>query len=657
MYTPKTTPEISLPSDISKKVKITYDRLMPKLSKSEAGGGKKADIFFNRLETHFERLFKTMYQLYGNQYDFYFHLEDLIHKMAKIYADRAQRLKKRDLKKEQNQEWFLSEKMIGAICYVDLYAGNLMALQKKIPYFKELGITYLHLMPFFDCPEGENDGGYAVSSYREVRSDLGTMSDLEHLSELFHQNDINLVVDFINNHTSDEFIWAKEALNGNEAWMEHYYMFPDRQLPDQYDKSLREIFPDVRRGNFTYRNEIDRWVWTTFHNYQWDLNYKNPAVFNAIAEELLILANRGVDVLRMDAVAFTWKKMGTDCENLPEAHFLLQALNAVSSIVCPGLLLKSEAIVHPDEVNRYIHKDECQISYNPLLMALSWESLATRETKLLIESMKHRFQISDQCSWVNYVRCHDDIGWTFSDEDANKLGINAYEHRRFLNQFYSGEFPGSFAKGVPFQHNPDTGDMRICGSSASLTGLEKGLEENFEIDVELSVKRIKLMYSIAYSIGGIPLLYLGDEWGVLNDYRYKNNPEKSSDSRWVQRPDLRDGKKSDLVNKNVAEELTPFFKKIASLRNSEPLFGNAQTSFPEPVDPHLFTFIRKNGPNRILIIANFSEFERNVDVSWISDQLQSVHFSDLLTGEKRTEKTTQAIEPYQVLWLKDGIGN
>jgi amylosucrase len=652
MYTPKTTPEIPLPSDISKRAQTSFERIVPDIDRKIAGTKKEADIFFNRLEENFESIFSAFYHLYGNRYDFYYHIEDLIIRMASTYAKRKKRLKKRDLDKEKDPLWFKSEKMIGGICYVDLYAGDLKKLQKKVPYFKELGLTFIHLMPFFKCPPEESDGGYAVSSYRDVRRDLGTMEDLEELTEKFHKNGINLIADFINNHTSDEFIWAKKALQGKKEFMEHYYMFPDREMPDLYDSSTREIFPDVRRGNFTYRPEIDHWVWTTFHNYQWDLNYKNPVVFNSISEELLLLANRGIDVLRMDAVAFTWKKAGTDCENLPEAHFILQALNAISRVVCPGLLLKSEAIVHPDEVNRYIREDECQISYNPLLMALSWESLATRETKLLTHSMKNRFPIGENCAWVNYVRCHDDIGWTFSDEDAAQLGMNGYDHRKFLNQFYSGEFPGSFAKGVPFQYNQDTGDMRICGSAASLTGLEKGLEENFDLEIELSIKRIKLIYSIAYSIGGIPLLYLGDEWGVLNDYSYLESPGKSYDSRWVQRPDLRKGLKSKLVKTRVATLLTDYFKKIAVIRASEPAFGNTGTRFPDSIDPHLFTFIRGNGTEKLLVIANFSEHERSVAAGWITDKLHSVYYKDLLTGNSRGEGSELMIKPYQILWLK-----
>ena len=273
-----------------------------------------------------------------------------------------------------------------------------------------------------------------------------------------------------------------------------------------------------------------------FHKYQWDLNYANPAVFNRMAEEMLFLANQGVEVIRLDAVAFIWKQIGTSCENLPQAHTLIRAFNAAARISAPTLLFKSEAIVHPDDVVKYIDPAECQLSYNPLLMALLWNSLATRKVDLLAQALATRFKIHPQTSWVNYVRCHDDIGWTFSDEDASLLGINGSDHRRFLNEFYRGRFPGSFARGLPFQENPTTGDCRISGSCASLAGLEKALSEEGPNEVELAIRRILLLHGMILTIGGIPLIYLGDEVGTLNNYTYRDDPHKTRDSRWVHRP-------------------------------------------------------------------------------------------------------------------------
>jgi amylosucrase len=492
--------------------------------------------FSQRLDRHFGRLFDILVQVYGQQYDFFYHLESLLHLLVQSWIQRPDELKELDRQREAQPDWFQSNQMLGGVCYVDLFAENLNGICERIPYFKELGLTYLHLMPLFLAPEGENDGGYAISSYRDVNPALGTMDQLSDLAAALRQEGISLVVDFVFNHTSHEHEWALKARAGSPDFQDFYRMYPDREIPDAYERTLREIFPDEHPGAFTYFPDIDRWVWTTFHSYQWDLNYANPEVFNRMAGELLFLANAGIEVIRLDAVAFIWKQLGTACENLPEAHMLIQAFNAVTRIAAPAMVFKSEAIVHPDEVVRYIHPDECQLSYNPLLMALLWNTLATRDVSLLQDAMLNRFKIDPHCAWVNYVRCHDDIGWTFSDEDALRLGINGFDHRRFLNQFYTGRFKGSFARGLPFQENPATGDARISGTCASLAGLEKALSVETGMEVDLSLRRILLIHAVILSIGGIPLIYLGDEIAMLNDYSYRADPDKVNDSRWVHRP-------------------------------------------------------------------------------------------------------------------------
>jgi amylosucrase len=379
--------------------------------------------------------------------------------------------------------------MVGGVCYVDLFAGTLTGLRERLPYFKTLGLTYLHLMPLFESPEGNSDGGYAVSSYRRVNPRLGTIEELAELAREFQEQGISLVLDFVFNHTSDEHEWALHAQAGDPEYERFYFLFPDRTMPNAYERTLREIFPTVRRGSFTWREDIRKWVWTTFNSFQWDLNYANPAVFRAMAEEMLFIANIGVEILRLDAVAFIWKRMGTSCENQPEAHQIIQAFNSIARITAPAMLFKSEAIVHPDDVLSYISPRECQISYNPLLMALLWESLATREVKLLDHSMRNRFRLPQGTAWVNYLRSHDDIGWTFDDNDARWEWMDPTGHRKFLNQFYTGRFPASFARGLPFQENPTTGDARVSGTLASLAGLEQAMQSGDQQQIELAVRR------------------------------------------------------------------------------------------------------------------------------------------------------------------------
>ncbi len=632
----------------------SLERLLARLDARFAAQADPAEwtMFKARLERHFPTLFRLLLHLYGRHYDFFYHLEEILASAAEAWLERPAQLKALDAQREANPDWFQSQQMLGGVCYVDLFAGNLEGVRAKIPYFQELGLTYLHLMPLFACPEKDNDGGYAVSSYREVNPALGTMAQLAALADDLRAVGISLVVDFVFNHTSNEHEWARRALAGDPEYQEYYYMFPDRTMPDAYERTLREIFPDVRPGSFTYRPEVNRWVWTTFYSFQWDLNYSNPVVFRRMAEEMLFLANQGVEILRLDAVAFIWKQLGTSCENLPEAHMIIQAYNALARIAAPSLYFKSEAIVHPDEVAKYISPQECQLSYNPLLMALLWESLATREVKLLHVSMRDRFKIAPGCAWVNYVRCHDDIGWTFDDGDAARVGINGFHHRQFLNAFYTGRFPGSFARGLPFQENPKTGDARISGTCASLAGLEKALHEQNPLETDHAIHRISLIHSIILSMGGIPLIYLGDETAMLNDYSYANDPAKAGDSRWVHRPRadwLRIARRHDPTT--IEGRVYQGLQRLITIRKEHIAFAGHDTTVIDTGNPHVFGYVRQHGGERVLALASFSEHPQAIAASLLRIHGLGYAFHDLVTGRTLALDGEVHLDPYQFVWL------
>jgi amylosucrase len=606
---------MSLPTSLDREALRTLDRLLPRLEttlakhiKADATGW---EVFTARLHRHFPLLFRLYFNLYSNRYDFFFHIEDLLTSLARAWFQRPADLRSLDQAREADPLWFQSNQVLGGVCYVDLFAGDLEGLRTKIPYLKELGLTYLHLMPFFKRPQGENDGGYAVSSYREVHPPLGTMEQLTSLAHDLRAAGISLVADLVFNHTSDEHTWALRARAGEPDFQEMYHIFPDRTMPDAYERYLREIFPEEHGGAFTYHDDLKSWVWTTFHDYQWDLNYANPAVFNRMSEEMLFLANQGVEIIRLDAVAFIWKQLGTSCENLPEAHTLIQAFNAMTRIAAPALLFKSEAIVHPDEVVKYISPGECQLSYNPLLMALLWNSLATRKVRLLTQALVTRFKLVPGTSWVNYVRCHDDIGWTFSDEDAARLGVKGGDHRNFLNEFYRGRFPGSFARGLPFQENLKTGDCRISGTCASLAGLEKALNEEGPQEVELAIRRIALIHGIIMTAGGIPLIYLGDEIGTLNDYSYRDHPSHKRDSRWAHRPRA-DWDAYARRNDPGSVEARVFqsLRNLIILRKEHAVFTNGELEVISTENEHVLGYTRLYDGHRAAVFANFSESEQ-----------------------------------------------
>jgi glycosidase len=601
---------------------ITLKRLLPRIEQAVNQQVKNDpdgwSILKTRMEQYFPVLFELYLDVYRNRYDFFFYLEDLLISISKSWFDRKTDLRMLDKDREADPNWFQSNQMVGGVIYVDRFNNTLDGVREKIPYFKELGLTYLHLMPLFKMPEGENDGGYAVSSYRDVHESLGTMQQLSDLAADLRAEGISLVLDLIFNHTSDEHGWALKAKAGDPEHMRYYLMFEDRELPNQYEEHLREIFPEEHGGAFTFFPDVFKsggWVWTTFHSYQWDLNYANPAVFNRMAEEMLYLANQGVEVIRLDAVAFIWKQMGTNCENLPQAHTLIRAFNAVARMAAPALAFKSEAIVHPDEVVKYISPYECQLSYNPLLMALLWNSLATRKVRLLFQALATRFAIHPYTTWVNYVRVHDDIGWTFSDEDAAILGVNGHDHRNFLNEFYRGRFEGSFARGLPFQENTLTGDCRISGTCASLAGLEKAIEEEGEVEIELAIRRILLIYGVIMFIGGIPLIYLGDEIGTLNDYGYQEDTLHKNDSRWVHRPKT-DWQKMELRRKKTSVEGRVYqgLQKLIKLRKKYKVFSGGNTEVFWTGNEHVLGFVHRNENRRVIVVANFSEQIQTMNV-------------------------------------------
>ncbi len=642
---------------LNRQARRTLDRLKPRLethfkdfSKKESGAWQG---YLDRLELYFPHLFQLLFRLYGTQYDFFFHLENLLQSVTQSWIDRPADLKTLDASRLQKPHWFQSNAMLGGVCYVDLFAGDLEGVRQKIPYFQELGLTYLHLMPLFKAPERENDGGYAVSSYREVNPVLGSIAQLSDLAAELRAAGISLVLDLVFNHTSDEHQWAQHARLGDLEYQEYYRIFPDRQIPDAYEANLREIFPDEHPGAFIFHPDLDQWVWTTFHRYQWDLNYANPAVFNRMAEEMLFLANLGVEVLRLDAVAFIWKELGTNCENLPQAHLLIQAFNAVARIAAPALLFKSEAIVHPDEVARYISAGECQLSYNPLLMALLWNSLATREVRLLRQALQNRCQLPPGCAWVNYVRCHDDIGWTFSDEDAQELQIDGYSHRKFLNSFYTGRFKGSFARGLPFQENQKTGDSRISGTCASLVGLEKALREETVLEIDLAVSRILLIHGILMTLGGIPLIYLGDEIGTLNDYRYRLDPAKASDSRWVHRPFTDWGRYEKRRDVNSIEgRIFSGLHRLIELRKQHEIFGEGLFEIIRVENDHVLAYIRSLSSQRVLVFANFSEDEQIIPANILRLYGVGYRFIDL-SSQEHIPFADLILGPYALICLGD----
>ena len=446
-----------------------------------------------------------------------------------------------DARREVQPTWFQDADQTGYVAYVDRFAGSLAGVVSHLDHLEGLHITYLHLMNVLRARDGANDGGYAIVDYLDVEPALGTRADLEYLADDLHRRGISLCLDLVMNHTAAEHPWAMAARTGSLAHRDRYLVFTDRELPDRYEQTLPEVFPEIAPGNFTWDDQLAGWVWTTFHTYQWDLNYANPDVFVDMLQVMLDLANLGVDVLRLDAIAFTWKRIGTNCQNQPEAHLIAQALRAYLSVAAPGVVLKAEAIVSPRDLVQYLgahrnQRDECHLAYHNQLMVMLWSSFATGDARLATESLALLPPTPRDAGWVSYLRCHDDIGWAIDDHVAEQVGLDGPAHRRFLAEFYRGDSRGSFARGVAFSSNPDADDERTCGTAASLAGIERARGDGDEVALDLAVRRLLLGYAVISSFGGIPLLYMGDEIAMVNDWSFGDEADLAEDSRWVHRP-------------------------------------------------------------------------------------------------------------------------
>jgi amylosucrase len=582
---------------------------------AQENAGPHLDAYLYRLSANLQRIRALMARLYGSCEDFDEQFWLLVDELFVAFQARSAELRTQDLTREADPGWLQSHEWVGMMLYVDRFAGQLSDVQAKLDYLEELGVNWLHLMPLLQAPEGSNDGGYAVSDYRAVDPKFGDLQQLKALAREMRQRGQLLTLDLVMNHTSDQHEWAQKAKQGERHYRAYYHLYPDRQVPDQYEASLPEIFPESSPGNFTYVPALGQWVMTVFHSYQWDLNYRNPEVFREMLQVLLFLGNLGVDLLRLDAVAFTWKQLGTTSQNLPQAHWILQLMKACAQVVAPGLAFIAEAIVAPQEVVRYFGTDdgwgrECEVAYHATFMALLWDALATGETAHLNMSLRDMPSKPVGCTWINYLRCHDDIGLGYEDHHLYALGRDPRAHKRYLVDYYSGQFPGSHAKGAPFAFNPKTGDARISGSLAALTGLEWAAEHGTMAHVDRALRRIQMMHSIILAYGGLPLLYYGDEVGTPNDDRYLSNPDQAYDNRWMHRPILDWDRVARRQEPGTIEHrLFGALRHLIALRQASPeLADHNRYSIEDNGNPHLFTFLRWDlTGSRTFCVANFTD--------------------------------------------------
>ncbi|MFN3970332.1 MAG: alpha-amylase family protein [Gemmobacter sp.] len=617
------------------------------------------DIFDLRLARSAPDLWPMLGALYGHRPDYSAFHDRLLKAMRKGWAARPADLRRLDLIRDLEPDWFQRPDRAGYVFYIDRFAGNLLGVLDKLPYLRDLGITYVHLMPCLKPRPGDSDGGYSVMDYRRINPAYGTMDDLETLARALRAEGINLCVDLVLNHTAREHAWARKAAKGDPDYQAYYLMFDDDTQPRAYEETLVEVFPDNAPGNFTHDAALGKWVWTTFNDHQWDLNWANPQVFLEIAEVMLFLANKGVDVLRLDAVAFMWKRLGTRCQSEPEVHMLLQALRAVCRITCPAVIHLAEAIVGPAEMLPYLGRGahdgrEANLAYHNSLMVQIWGALATRDSRLMTHVMRRHFPPTlTNATYATYLRCHDDIGWAITDEDAGALNISGPGHRAFLSDFYRGTFPGSFARGAPFQENAATGDCRISGSLAALAGLEAAQVAGDAGAAELALQRILMAHAIIAAWGGIPLIYMGDELALLNDHSYRSRPDHAHDSRWLHRP-MMDWQAAEAreTGQTPAARLFRGLRHILARRRATPgLHAAHPTVVPDTGNPALLAVARQAPAGTILCLYNVTESWHHLPAAFARTSGVTRMHDALSDAPVATFHDSIALPPYARLWL------
>ena len=599
-----------------------------------------------RLEGFWDELKWLYFELYPGREDQFEALCGIIRQRSE---ERSADLKALDAKRLADPDWYKRNDMVGMMMYTDAFAGTLKGVKKKLGYIEECGVNYIHLMPLLDSPRVRNDGGYAVSDFRKVKPELGTMEDLSELAAECHRRGISVCLDFVMNHTSDEHEWALWARNGKKEYQDRYFFYDTYEIPEQFEKTCPQVFPTTAPGNFTWLEDVKKYVMTTFYPYQWDLNYWNPAVFVEMTDNLLNLTNRGIDIIRIDAVPYIWKQLGTNCRNLPQVHTIVRMLRMICETVCPGVLLLGEVVMEPEKVVPYfgtVEKPECHMLYNVTTMATTWHTAAVSDVSLLKRQMNIIDALPRQYVFLNYLRCHDDIGWGLDYGWLRGQGMEEVAHKRYLNDYFTGKYPGSDSRGELYNDDPRLGDARLCGTTASLCGLEAAMERKDSEGERRAADRDLMLHGFMLTLSGIPMLYSGDEIGQLNDYRYKEDPKKAADSRYVHRGAF-DWKKAGRRKEKGTVENRIFtgLKRLLTLRGSQNVFLNAAAvSTRETYDPSVLCLVRELDGEKLIGLFNFSSQGKT---AWINEDGR---YHDLISEESLEAKGV-LMPPYGIRWM------
>ncbi|MBQ8950996.1 MAG: amylosucrase [Eubacterium sp.] len=609
-------------------------------------GKKWNNVFKSRIDVYYDELKWLYAELYDNDMQAFDYFVDMLYS---FYKKRNKQLKEMDEARSVVHDWFAGNDMLGMLMYTDCFAGNLKGVKSHLDYIEECGVNYIHLMPLLESPKGKSDGGYAVSDFRKVEPSLGNMRDLSNLAKACHERGISVCLDFVMNHTSEDHEWAKRARAGEKEYQDRYFFYDNWDIPNEYEKTVPQVFPTTAPGNFTWCEEAGKVVMTSFYPYQWDLNYRNPVVFNDMTANMLYLCNQGIDIIRLDAVPYIWKTLGTNCRNLPEVHNLVRIMRIACEIVCPGTLLLGEVVMEPSKVVPYfgsVSKPECHTLYNVTTMASTWHTVATKDVRLLKHQLGQVFALPKQYVFLNYLRCHDDIGWGLDYDYLQQFGIEEVPHKKYLNDYLKGVWPGSDSRGELYNDDPKLGDARLCGTTASLSGIEAAEYEKDKNKLSKYIGLDLMLHAFLLTQSGIPVLYSGDEIGQLNDYSYHNDPHKKDDSRYLHRGSLDWASVARRHEEGTREKcIFDGIRKLTKLRNSHRVFESAaDTWIIETWNDHVLGIGRYYKGEKLIAMFNFNDY---AETAWIDDEEDYI---DMMTGELRPAKAV-GIPAYGFVWL------
>lgn len=603
---------------------------------------KEEEIYETRFQKHIDELKWLYMELYDDQE----HFDELCASMKQFYDTRKKGLKASDLTREADPNWYKGSDILGMMMYTKMFGGNLKGVKKHLDYLKECGINYLHLMPLMESPKDRSDGGYAVADFRKVQPELGTIRDLESLASECRKQGISICLDFVMNHTSEDHEWAKRARAGEKEYQDRYFFYDNWDIPSQFEKTVPQVFPTTAPGNFTWLPEIEKVVMTTFYPYQWDLNYANPVVFNEMMYNFLYFANLGIDIIRIDAVPYIWKELGTSCRNLQKVHTIVRMMRMIGEIVCPGILLLGEVVMEPEKVVPYFgtpEKPECHMLYNVTTMATIWNTVATKDTRLLEKQLDSVYHLPGEYTFLNYLRCHDDIGWGLDYDSLGGWGMDQVAHKQFLNDFFTGKYKESFSRGVLYNDDPVSRDARFCGTTASMCGIEEALEKQDEGKMDQAIRLDLMLHGFMLQQSGIPVIYSGDEVGALNDNHYKEDPEKAEDSRYIHRGQF-DWKLTEKIQQEGTVQNRIFYglRRMEEIRMEHEVFSSdALARTMDMEDDSILGILRTGETEEMLGVYNFSDAPKKV--------LLQETWTDLLNDE--TYDTELSLKPYDFRWM------